>query len=87
MEIAVRALRLALAVPALVLLAACEEPRKEDIVEKSRGVETRAALEKKIGKPADIERLGPIELWRYRTKNGDVVFVIMGERVALQAAE
>ena len=82
-----RALRLALGTLALLALASCEDPSKEDIVEKSRGVETRAALEKKIGKPADIQRLGPIELWRYRTKNGDVVFVITGERVALQAAE
>ncbi|MFN0041804.1 MAG: hypothetical protein ACKVSF_01160 [Alphaproteobacteria bacterium] len=82
-----RALRLALAAFVVFALAACGEPSKEDVIEKSRGVETRAALEKKIGKPADIQKLGPIELWRYRTKNGDVVFVITGERVALQAAE
>ena len=73
---------------ALVLaLAACGEPTKDEIIEKARGVETRAALEKKLGRPSDIQKLGPVEMWTYKTKTGDVIFVITGERVALQAAE
>ncbi|MBM3542109.1 MAG: hypothetical protein FJX51_08680 [Alphaproteobacteria bacterium] len=81
--------RVALAAGAgLVLaLAACGEPTKDEIIEKARGVRTRAALEKKLGRPADIQKLGPVEMWTYKTKTGDVIFVITGERVALQAAE
>jgi hypothetical protein len=71
----------------LLALAACGEPTKDEIIAKARGVETRADLEKKVGRPTDIQKLGPIEMWTYRTKTGDVVFVITGERVALQAAE
>lgn len=78
----------AVAAAALLLaLAACGEPTKDEIIEKARGVETRAALEKKLGRPTDIQKLGPVEMWTYKTKTGDVIFVITGERVALQAAE
>ena len=81
--------RVALAVGAALFLAlaACGEPTKDEIIEKARGVETRAALEKKLGRPSDIQKLGPVEMWTYKTKTGDVIFVITGERVALQAAE
>ncbi len=84
-----RAARVAGAVGAALLLAlaACGEPTKDEVIEKARGVETRAALEKKLGRPSDIQKLGPVEMWTYKTKTGDVIFVITGERVALQAAE
>ena len=66
-------------------LTACGDPSKEDILGKARDVKTRAELEAKLGKPSDIGKLGPIEQWTYKASNGEVVFVITGDTVALQA--
>ena len=52
---------------------------KEDIVQKARGVGTRAELEQALGKPSDISKLGPVEQWT------TVVFLILGDKVTLQA--
>lgn len=71
---------------ALLLFTACGERTKEDIIEKARNVSTRNDLEKALGKPGDIAKLGPIERWTYKASNGAVVFVIVGEQVTLQAA-
>ncbi|MBI2218983.1 MAG: hypothetical protein HYU51_16985 [Candidatus Rokubacteria bacterium] len=71
---------------AMLLLVACGPPTKEQMVEKARSVETRAQLEKALGRPDDIAKLGPVETWTYRAKNGQVVFVIVGDRVTMQAA-
>ncbi len=70
----------------MLLFAACGPPTKEELVDKARGVETRAQLEKALGKPDDISKLGPLETWTYRAKNGQVAFVIIGDKVTLQAA-
>ena len=59
---------------------------KEDIVAKARDISSRTELEKRLGRPDDITKLGPVETWRYRASNGEVVFVIVGDRVTLQAA-
>lgn len=59
---------------------------KEDLIEKSRSVSTRADLERALGKPTDISKLGPVEQWTYRASNGTVVFLIVGDKVTLQAA-
>lgn len=59
---------------------------KEDLVEKSRNVSTRADLERALGKPSEISKLGPVEQWTYKASNGTVVFVIVGDKVTLQAA-
>ena len=58
---------------------------KEDIVQKARGVGTRAELEQALGKPTDISKLGPVEHWTYKASNGTVVFLILGDKVTLQA--
>ncbi len=71
---------------ALCALVSCSSPTKEDIIGKTRNVSTRDALEKAAGKPSDIAKLGPSEKWTYRASNGDVVFVIVGDKVTLQAA-
>lgn len=71
----------------LLALAACGEPTQHDIIEKAKGVDTKAQLEKKLGKPSDVSKLGPIEKWTYKAKDGTVVFIITGDRVALEAAE
>jgi hypothetical protein len=74
------------AVLALVLLAACGGRTKEDIVGKARSVSTRAELEKALGTPSDIAKLGPIERWTYQATNGEVVFIVIGDAVTMQAA-
>ena len=75
------------AVIALALLfgAACGSPTKEDLLEKPSSVSTRAELEKVLGKPSDIGKLGPVEKWTYKASNGEVVFVLVGDKVTLQA--
>ena len=70
-----------------VLLAACGGRTKEDdIIQKTRTVSTRAELEKALGTPADIDKLGPMERWTYKATNGEVVFIIIGDAVTLRAA-
>jgi hypothetical protein len=66
------------------LLAGCSQS-KEDLVLKARGVSTRAELERALGKPSDISKLGPVEQWTYKASNGTVVFLIVGDKVTLQA--
>jgi hypothetical protein len=70
---------------AVVAVTGCSRT-KEDLVAKARTVETRAQLEKALGRPDDIAKLGPVETWTYRASNGDVVFLIVGDTVTLQAA-
>ncbi len=69
----------------LLTLVACSEPTKEDLLEKAKGVSTRAELEKTLGKPDDISKLGPIEQWTYQASNGNVIFVLTGDSVTMQA--
>lgn len=59
---------------------------KEDLVEKSRNVSTRVELEQALGKPSDISKIGPVEQWTYKASNGTVVFLIVADKVTLQAA-
>lgn len=66
-------------------LAACGEPTKEDILKKADKVATKQALEKALGKPDDIAKLGPVEKWTYKASNGQVVFLITGDSVAFEA--
>lgn len=80
-------LRAALAAALFLTLAACGDPTKADIVEKARGVETREQLQSKLGKPTDISKLGPVEKWTYKAKDGQVVFILTGDSVAMQATE
>jgi hypothetical protein len=53
---------------------------------KAREVKTRAQLEKALGKPDDMSKLGPLEQWTYKARNGQVVFVLIGDTVTLEAA-
>lgn len=79
-----RILALACCVATAVMLAGCGPSSKEDIVAKARDVKTRAALEQALGKPDDIGKLGPIEKWTYKAKNGTVVFILMGDTVTIE---
>jgi len=70
---------------AVGLIVGCSRS-KEDLIEKSRDAGTRAELEKALGKPSDITKLGPVEQWTYKAANGNVVFLIVGDKVTLKAA-
>lgn len=76
---------LVLAVVVIAAAAACGRT-KEDIIERAHKVTTRTELQKVVGRPDDIAKLGPAEIWTYRAKNGEVIFVVIGEQVTLQAA-
>ena len=69
-----------------LLLTACGPSSKEDMVAKARDVKTRAELERALGKPDDVSKLGPLEKWTYKARNGQVVFVLVGDTVTLEAA-
>ncbi|HUO65089.1 MAG TPA: hypothetical protein VMT97_15345 [Terriglobales bacterium] len=69
-----------------LVLAGCGPSSKEDLITKAKDVKTRAQLEAALGKPDDVSKLGPIEKWTYKAKNGQVVFVLMGETVTIEAA-
>ena len=75
---------IALGALAISLLTACGGQTKEDIIQKAHGATTRAKLEKALGQPTDIAKLGPMERWTYKASNGEVVFVILGDAVTLQ---
>ena len=81
-----RASRLAAAVLAALLLTACGPPTKEELLRKAEGISKKADLEKALGRPEDIAKLGPMERWTYKAKNGEVIFLIVGDTVTLQAA-
>ncbi len=69
-----------------LLLTACGPASKEDMLAKAREVRTRAQLESALGRPDDVSKLGPIEKWTYKARNGQVVFVLIGDSVTLEAA-
>lgn len=69
------------------LLAGCGPSSKEDIVAKARDAKTRAALEQALGKPDDIGKLGPVEKWTYKAKNGTVTFILMGDTVTIEKTD
>lgn len=80
-----RALSIALVAAALAL-AACGPPTKHDLLSKAEGIETKQALEAALGAPDDRSKLGPVETWTYRASDGEVTFVIAGDRVRFEAA-
>ena len=67
----------------LFALAACGDPSKASIIEKARGIETRQQLESTLGKPAEVNKLGPIESWTYKASDGTVTFVVTGDKVVM----
>jgi hypothetical protein len=69
-----------------LLLAGCGPPTKEDLIAKARDVKTRTQLEKALGKADDVSKLGPIVKWTYKAGNGQVVFVLLGDTVTIEAA-
>jgi hypothetical protein len=76
-----------LALAALLALAACGKPTKEELLSKSEHVKTKAELQAVLGLADDIRKVGPMETWRYKGSNGDVVFIIAGDTVQLQVTD
>ena len=64
----------------------CGPSTKHELLKKAEGVETKQALEAALGPPDDHNKLGPIETWTYRAEDGEVTFVITGDRVRFEAA-
>src|SRR5215831_18706059 len=56
---------------AVLGLVACGRGTKEDIVSKARDISKRAELERVLGRPDEISKLGPVETWRYKASNGE----------------
>lgn len=68
-------------------LVGCGPPTQHDIVKKAEGIETKLALEETLGAPDEIDKLGPIEKWTYRASDGEMEFVITGDRIALEITD
>lgn len=81
-----RTTTLCLALAAFVLLA-CGPPSKHDILSKAETITTKSELEAQLGSPSERSKLGPIETWTYRAKDGEVTFLITGDVVRLQATD
>ncbi|MGF1594566.1 MAG: hypothetical protein ACFCUW_14880 [Kiloniellaceae bacterium] len=80
-----RSARNLVALLGLLLLAACFEPSKGDILKKAQGVSTRADLEAALGSPSDVSKIGPLERWTYKASDGAVIFLLAGDRVTFEA--
>lgn len=78
-----RIVKLAAAV-AVLALAACGDPSKGEIIDKAAGADTKAKLEQALGKPAEVDKMGPVERWTYKASDGQVVFLITGDAVTMQ---
>lgn len=72
---------LVLALP--LALMACGQPSTEETIKKSENVSTKAELEQALGRPTEIQKLGPMEQWTYKTSDGSVTFVLAGDTVTL----
>jgi len=70
-----------------VMLAGCGDPTKEEILKKSEGADTKALLEKALGRPTDIKKIGPLESWTYRAADGSVTFMIAGDQVTISTTD
>ncbi|MFC3674405.1 hypothetical protein [Ferrovibrio xuzhouensis] len=77
-----RLARLAVLVLPLALIA-CGPPSTEEALKKAETATTKAELEKALGGPTEIQKLGPLEKWTYKTSDGSVTFVIAGDKVTL----
>ena len=77
-----RMIWLLLALAAVTVLG-CGPPSQHEILKQAEGVETKQALEATIGAPDEVDKLGPVEKWTYSASDGEVEFVIAGDKVRL----
>jgi hypothetical protein len=76
---------LAAAVIVAGLLTGCDDPTKAEILKKAEGADTKTLLEKALGQPKDVNKVGPLESWTYSAADGAVTFVIAGDQVTMSA--
>ncbi len=71
---------LAAALAAAAVVAGCDRPpTKADILKKGEGAKTKAELEKALGAPGEVDKLGPIERWSYKASDGSVTYIIVSD--------
>jgi len=75
-----------LAVVGLLSLSCCGSPTKQELSKKAANIKTKAELESVMGKPDDFNKIGPVETWKYKASDGEVVFLVIGDKVTGQAA-
>jgi hypothetical protein len=80
-----RRLFIAAAATAITLAGCDQTPSKADILKKAEGVKTKAELEKALGKPTEIDKVGPLEKWTYKASDGSVTYIIVADQVTLEA--
>ncbi|WP_231712500.1 hypothetical protein [Vineibacter terrae] len=69
---------------AILALAGCDStPSKAEILKKGEGAKTKADLEKALGKPTGVDKVGPIEKWTYKASDGSVTYIIVADQVTL----
>lgn len=73
------------AITLALFLTGCFGDTKADILNKAKGVETSEQLEAALGKPDEVDKLGPLEQWSYDASDGKVVFAIVAGKVTLEA--
>ncbi len=78
-------LKLFAALAFVSFLSGCFGDSKADILKKAEGADTTAQLESALGKPDEVDKLGPLEQWTYEASDGKVVFAIVGGKVTLEA--
>lgn len=73
----------ALAVLTALAIAACDEAPRTlgDIVRKAGTVETRADLERALGRPHKLTVYGTAETWTYKATDGEISFLVVGNRI------
>jgi hypothetical protein len=77
--------RRALAIVLLLGLTACGDSTVAEIVKKTEKVGTRADLERVLGRPQQLSKLGPLETWTYTAKDGEISFLVTGDTVQASA--
>lgn len=73
-------------IPALLIalaLAACDAPPSTlaEIARKGEKAGTPAELQRALGKPHKVTRIGPAENWTYKATDGEISFLVMGDSV------
>ncbi|MCR9176516.1 MAG: hypothetical protein NXI19_11025 [Alphaproteobacteria bacterium] len=64
-----------------VLLTACFQETKDDLIQKAEGVQSKQQLRELLGNPDGVDKLGPIEKWTYTARDGTVIFPIIADKV------
>ena len=79
-------MRKAAAIILTLVLSACAVllPSKREIAQRSAGVATKQQLLAALGGPDDALRMGPVEEWVYKARDGEVLFIIADDQVTLQ---